>query len=35
MIDFIHCGNYKRVHMFTSGNKSADDRKEVASYVGA
>ena len=35
MTSFIHCGSEKRVHMFPSANKSADARKEVASYMGA
>ena len=34
MISFIHCGSGKIVYMFPSGNKSADARKEVASYMG-
>ena len=35
MISFIHCGSEKRVYIFPSGNKSANARKEVASYMGA
>ena len=35
MISFIHCGSEKRAYMFPSGNKLADARKEVASYMGA
>ena len=35
IISFIHCGSEKRVYIFPSGNKSADARKEVASYMGA
>ena len=35
MISFIHCGSEKRVYRFPSGNKSADARKEMASYMGA
>ena len=35
MISFIHCGSEKRVYMFSGGSKSADARKEVASYMGA
>ena len=36
MISFIHCGNEKRVYRFPkqSGNKLADTKKEVASYMG-
>ena len=34
MISFIHCESEKRVHMFPSGSKLADARKEVASYLG-
>ena len=35
MISFIHCGSEKRLYRFPSGNKLADARKEVASYMGA
>ena len=35
MISFIHCGSEKRVYRFPKGNKLADARKEVASYMGA
>ena len=35
MISFIHCGNENRVYMFPGGNKLADARKELASYMGA
>ena len=35
MISFILSGSEKRVYMFPSVNKSADARKEVASYMGA
>ena len=35
MISFIHCGNEKGVYRFPSGNKLADARKEVVSYMGA
>ena len=35
MINVIHCGSEKRVYRFPSGNKLADARKEVASYMGA
>ena len=37
MISFIYCRSEKRVYRFpsASGNKSADARKDVASYMGA
>ena len=35
MTSFIHCESKKRVYMFPNGNKSADARKGVASYMGA
>ena len=35
MISFNHYGSDNRVYMFPSGNKSADARKEVTSYMGA
>ena len=35
MISYIHYGSEKRVYRFPSGNKLADARKEVASYMGA
>ena len=35
MISFIHCGSEKGVHKFPSGNKLADARKEMASYMGS
>ena len=34
MISFIHCGSEKRVYRFSSGNKFADARKKMASYMG-
>ena len=36
MISFIHCVSEKKVYKFPkSGNKLADARKEVASYMAA
>ena len=35
MINFIYRGSEKRVCRFPSGNKLADARKEVASYMDA
>ena len=35
MISFIQRGSEKNVYRFPSGNKLADARKEVASYMGA
>ena len=35
MISFTHCGSEKSVYMFPNGNKLADARKEMASYMGA
>ena len=35
MISFIHCGSEKSFYRFPSGNKLADARKNVASYIGA
>ena len=34
-ISFIHCGDEKMVYMFPSGNKLADARKQLASYMDA
>ena len=35
MISFVHCGNDKRGNRFPSGNKLADARMEVVSYMCA
>ena len=35
MNSFMHCGNEKRVYMFSSANKLADARKELTSYMNA
>ena len=35
MISFIHYRSEKRVYMFPSGNKSADARKYIASFMRA
>ena len=35
MISYIHYGSEKRVYRFSNGNKLADARKEMASYMGA
>ena len=35
MISFIRYGSEKTVYKFPSGNKLADARKEVTSYMGA
>ena len=35
MISFVHCGNEERVYRFPNGNRLADTRKEMASYMGA
>ena len=35
MTSFIHCGSEKRGNRFPNGNKLADARMEVVSYMGA